>query len=167
MSLAIRKADWKDLPQILEIYAHARQYMKASGNPGQWGEHHPSEAILRQDIANRKLHVCTEQDTILGVFFYHIGEDPTYLRIDGGNWLNEGPYGVIHRIAVAVHGKGVAAFCYAYALEQCSNLRIDTHADNIPMQRSLAKNGFVRCGTIYLENGDPRIAYQKSSKTGA
>lgn len=28
------------------------------------------------------------------------------------------------------------------------------------MQHVLEKNGFVRCGIIHLENGDPRIAYQ-------
>jgi hypothetical protein len=29
------------------------------------------------------------------------------------------------------------------------------------MQKSLAKNGFVRCGIIHLANGDERIAYQR------
>ena len=28
------------------------------------------------------------------------------------------------------------------------------------MQRQLEKNGFAKCGTIYLENGDSRTAYQ-------
>ena len=48
----------------------------------------------------------------------------------------------------------------------CGNLRIDTHEKNIPMQGCLAKNGFARCGIIYLEDGDPRIAYQKVIKNG-
>jgi hypothetical protein len=29
------------------------------------------------------------------------------------------------------------------------------------MRRMLEKNGFVHCGTIYLENGDERVAYEK------
>ena len=40
--------------------------------------------------------------------------------------------------------------------------QIDTHKDNIPMQRVLLRNGFVYCGIIHLENGDERIAYQKA-----
>jgi hypothetical protein len=28
-----------------------------------------------------------------------IGKDPTYAVIENGNWLNDEPYGVIHRIA--------------------------------------------------------------------
>ena len=55
----------------------------------------------------------------------------------------------------------MAAECIRFAYERCGNLRIDTHEKNIPMQRCLAKNGFARCGIIYLEDGDPRIAYQK------
>ena len=39
-------------------------------------------------------------------------------------------------------------------------MRGDTHEDNLPMQRVLEKNGFQRCGTIFVEDGSPRIAYQ-------
>lgn len=161
MSYQIRNATMDDLQEILQIYAQAREFMRQSGNPHQWSGNHPKEEILRQDIAAQKLHVCVENDQILGVFYYTQGIDPTYLQIYNGNWLNDEPYGVIHRIAVGVHGKGVAAFCFQWALEQCPQLRIDTHKDNIPMQKSLAKQGFIKCGIIYLQNGDERIAYHK------
>ncbi len=42
------------------------------------------------------------------------------------------------------------------------NLRIDTHLKNLPMQRSLKKAGFTRCGTIFTRDGTPREAYWKS-----
>ena len=161
MSYQIRHATTEDLPEILQIYAQAREFMRKSGNPHQWAGNHPKEEILRQDIAAQKLHVCVENEQILGVFYYNQGIDPTYLQILCGNWLNDEPYGVIHRIAVGVHGKGVAAFCFQWALEQCPQLRIDTHEDNIPMQKSLTKQGFTKCGIIYLQNGDERIAYHK------
>ena len=69
-------------------------------------------------------------------------------------------------VAVGESGKGTAAECFAFAEARCSNLRIDTHEKNIPMQRCLAKHGFTRCGIIYLEDGDPRIAYQKVINNG-
>ena len=60
-----------------------------------------------------------------------------------------------------IHGlvQKVVAFCE----QQTKHLRIDTHHDNKVMQHVIEKNGFTRCGTIYLltENGDPRIAYEK------
>ena len=161
MSYCIRHATFSDLPRILEIYHHARQYMRQQGNPNQWGDTHPAESILQEDIPKKQLYVCTENQEILCVFAYLPGIDPTYLVIEGGSWLNDDSYGVIHRMAVARHQQGIASFCFDWALQQCPNLRIDTHRDNLPMQNALKKNGFSRCGIIYLANGDPRIAFHK------
>lgn len=156
----IRKAEISQLPRIMEIYGQARTFMAQAGNPDQWGTAYPPEEMIRQDIENGKSYVEIENDSIRAVFYFAVEEDPTYGYIDGA-WLNDRPYGVIHRIAVGENGRGVAAQCFQFAYAQCGNLRIDTHEKNIPMQHCLAKNGFTRCGIIYLEDGDPRIAYQK------
>lgn len=50
-------------------------------------------------------------------------------------------------------------------MEHCQSLRADTHADNKIMQHLLEKNGFARCGIIHVEDGTPRVAYQKLSAT--
>jgi RimJ/RimL family protein N-acetyltransferase len=139
--------------------------MAENGNPNQWGPTQwPPEALLRRDIARGDSYVCVHEDRVVGTFYFICGKDiePTYAEITDGAWLDDSPYGVIHRIAVASHGRGVASFCFAYALSQCPNLKIDTHADNLPMQRALEKNGFSRCGIIHLENGEERIAFQKT-----
>lgn len=161
--MEIRLACPEDLKAIMQIYADARAFMRENGNPGQWGDNYPPEEMIREDVAGRKSYVCEADGELLGVFYYHEGEDSTYKVIENGKWLNDRPYGVIHRIASTRSRRGVAAFCFAWAAEQCGNLKIDTHRDNIPMQRSLAKNGFTRCGIIHLENGEERIAYQKST----
>ena len=44
------------------------------------------------------------------------------------------------------------------------HLRIDTHADNKVMQKQILKNGFTRRGIVYMEDGSPRIAYEKTVK---
>ena len=46
------------------------------------------------------------------------------------------------------------------------SVRIDTHEGNVVMRRMLEKNGFVHCGTIYLMNGDARVAYEKLCMEG-
>ncbi len=159
--MEIRKANLADLPRMMEIYADARAYMRDHGNATQWAGGYPSEERICEDIGAGESYVCVEDGDILGVFCFFIHKDPTYDVIYEGSWLNDEPYGVIHRIAVAKHRRGVASFCYEFALSKCPNLRIDTHRDNIPMQNSLIKNGFQRCGIIHLQNGDPRIAFQK------
>ncbi len=165
--MKIRHATESDLPVIHRLYAEARAYMKENGNPNQWGDRYPDEATVAEDLASDRLYVCTEDDTILGVFCYFFDVEPTYEVISEGAWLNDRPYGVIHRIATCSHRRGVASFCFSHCLSLCQNLRIDTHADNLPMQRALAKNGFLRCGIIHLENGDPRIGYQLVSEDGS
>lgn len=161
--LQIRKAQPTDMPRITAIYEAAREFMRHSGNPTQWGENHPSTQLLEGNIRHGDLYICADEEEIAAVFYFRLGNDPTYEKIYQGQWLNDRPYGVIHHIAVAVHGKGVAGFCFDYALSRCPNLKIDTHEDNLPMQRCLAKNGFTRCGIIHIRNGEPRIAYQKTS----
>ena len=42
---------------------------------------------------------------------------------------------------------------------------VDTHADNKVMQHLLESEGFTRCGIIHVEDGTPRIAYQRLSLT--
>ncbi len=158
--MKIVSATPEQLPRILEIYDSARAYMRAHGNAEQWSGGYPGAEIVSRDIAAGNCYLCVEEGEILGVFCYFEGEDPTYRRIDGA-WRNARPYGVIHRIAVAAHRRGVASFCFAHCYARCHNLKIDTHRDNHPMQRSLEKNGFVYCGIIYLESGDERMAYQK------
>lgn len=161
----IQQATFSQLSQIMEIYAQARAFMAQTGNPDQWGTAYPPEEMIRQDILDGKSYVNLQDGKITAVFYFAIEEDPTYGYIEG-EWQNNAPYGVIHRIAVGRSGKGVAAECFRFAFDRCENLRIDTHENNIPMQRCLAKHGFTRCGIIYLENGDPRIAYQKVIEHG-
>ena len=155
----IRKATRSDLPRLLELYARARAYMKASGNPRQWGDTRPEPPVLEEDVARERLYVVEEQGVIHGAFALISGTDPTYAVIDGG-WLDDAPYVTIHRLAGDGTG-GVFAAAAAFASSRSASIRIDTHADNGAMHHLLKKHGFVRCGTIWLENGDPRIAYQK------
>lgn len=47
-----------------------------------------------------------------------------------------------------------------FALQRYDNIRIDTHRDNLVMQRAVRKEGFRYCGIIYCWSGDDRLAYQ-------
>ncbi len=163
--MLIRLADKNDLNDILAIYESARCFMRNSGNPNQWGENNPPRSKTEEDIEQGCLY-AVEDENILAVFYFNIGDDPTYEKIYEGKWLNNEPYGVIHRIAVsdAARGKGIASACFDYAFKMINNVKIDTHEDNLPMQRALLKYGFTKCGIIHLANGDKRIAFQKQAK---
>ena len=100
--MEIRKATEQDLGRIMELYACARRFMAEHGNPNQWGPTNwPPEALIRQDIARGNSYVCVSGGRVAGTFFFTFGRDiePTYRNITGGKWLDDSPYGVVHRIA--------------------------------------------------------------------
>lgn len=160
MSYIVRKAAMEDLPRIEEIYAYARSFMARTGNPNQWGKTTPAHDQLVLDIQDQTLHVMEDSKGIHGVFFFWIGEDPSYARIEDGSWRSAGPYGTIHRIAGDGSG-GILATAVSYASSQIRHLRIDTHQDNKIMQKAIARQGFEKRGIIYIADGSSRIAYEK------
>lgn len=158
----------QDLDRIMDIYSRARAFMAQHGNPNQWGPTNwPPEALIRKDIAEGNSYVCiNDAGQVIGTFFFVRGEDiePTYRDITDGRWLDDSPYGVVHRIASDGSEKGTGMFCLNWAWDQCGHLRIDTHGDNKVMQNLVRKAGFVHCGTIYVEEDDfPRLAFEKSA----
>ena len=159
--MEIRKTKPEELNILIRMYENARIIMASHGNPLQWGNTYPATQILMDDISSGNSYVCVEHDKIIATFYYKEGIDDTYVRIYEGQWLNEAPYGVVHRITSDGTIRGAASFCLNWAFNKCGNLKIDTHRDNIVMQHLLDKNGFKYCGVVYLENGSERIAYQK------
>ena len=159
--MLIRKTVEADLSCIGEIYEKAKCFMRKMGNSNQWNNGTPNLETARADMENGVGYVVEENGEVIATFMFSIDGEPTYAKIYDGEWLNHAPYGVIHRIAVAEQGRGIIGFCIDECFEKCHNLRIDTHRDNLPMQRALLKRGFQYCGIIYLENGDERFAYQK------
>lgn len=157
----IRKASLKDVDKILAIYQYAREQMRLGGNPGQWGSTYPSLELIQNDISHGNCYVMDEEEEIHGGFAFILGDDPTYQRIEDGAWLNGDDYGTIHRIAGDGKRKGIFDYCTCFCEKKVSNIRIDTHERNLIMQHLLEKNGYQKCGRIYVADGSPRIAYQK------
>ena len=156
----IRHARIDEMGRLLEIYDTARAFMRANGNATQWGGGYPSREILCEDIELGRLYVMEDGGEIYAAFVNIDGPDPTYAYIDG-EWESDEDYGVIHRVASDGSHRGVFSEIVRFAEERYSHLRIDTHEDNIPMQKAIEKEGFSHRGTIYLANGDPRRAYER------
>ena len=158
----IRKATINDIAAADEIYNQARSFMKESGNPNQWSGAHPNGEDVMIGIEKGVSYVCEDNGEVVATFYFEMNaDDPTYHKIYDGQWKGDEPYAVIHRIAVKYHGKGIIDFCFNECFKLFHNIRIDTHRDNIPMQKCLMRHDFEYCGIIYLLNGDERLAYQK------
>ena len=158
--ISIRKGELADVGAVAEIYAGAKEFMRRTGNMSQWAGEYPGEREICRDIADGNQYVgVDEEGDIVGAFAFIVGDDPTYAEIDG-NWLNDEPYGTIHRIASSGKCRGWVARSVEFCLKAVDNIRIDTHRDNGPMLAALACEGFVPVGTIICADGTPREAFQ-------
>ncbi|MBQ6453377.1 MAG: N-acetyltransferase [Coriobacteriales bacterium] len=151
-----------ELPELMGIFDIARRFMWENGNPSQWPAGTPSVDAVEKDIADGVLYVIEGDDGRTHAIFKLIDyPDPTYSYIEDGAWLDDSPYATLHRVASDGTMRGVFAQAVAFAKQLgYTHLRVDTHADNIPMQRAIAKCGFTYTGVIYIEDGSPRKAYE-------
>lgn len=161
MDIVIRKACPEDLDRLMDIFDCARRFMQSVGNANQWINGYPQRELVASEIEASHCYVCEDNNGTVVATFSFIGEpDPNYTYIEQGNWRNDEPYYVIHRLASDGSCRGIGQYCLTWCMQQTSNIRVDTHADNKVMQQLLERNGFLPCGIIYVANGTPRIAYQ-------
>ena len=162
MSYTIRKSTLADLPTILNLRDQAREIMRSYGNTFQWPDGYPRDDMFRKDIELGGSHVVlNECGIIVGTFALLPSPEVTYNVIYNGQWLNDEPYFVIHRIASTPDSHGILDALLEYCESKVSNIRIDTHEANIIMRKGLEKHGYQYCGIIHLLNGDERLAFQK------
>ncbi len=165
--MKFRRATAGDIDAIMKIMSDARRFQEQNGVV-QWVNGYPSREVVSGDVGAGNCYVMEDAGVCACATVIAEGE-PTYAQIYGGRWLTgeESEYLAIHRVAVAdrVRGQGVAPAMIAEVKararrEGYPSIRIDTHRDNMAMQRMLAKTGFEYCGVIYLENGSERIAFE-------
>ena len=161
----IRPANRSDLPALGPVYAAARRFMAANGNPTQWSDRYPLTEDLEEDIGKGHLYVWAPDGAVHGAFVLQLGEEANYREIQGA-WRSDTAYGTIHRVASDGTAPGLFAACMDFCKGRMNHLRIDTHQDNAPMRHLIARHGFVPCGTIRVEDGTPRLAYEWLAEDG-
>ena len=151
------------------LFAEARATIAALGID-QWQNGYPSLSVIEEDVHLGRSYVVEAEGCVVGTFVLITEGEPTYDRIFDGTWQtgDEADYVAIHRVAVSVarRGSGLSTAMLDYAAEAArdlgrTSLRIDTHRGNVVMRHMLERHGFVYCGSIYLESGDHRVAYEK------
>lgn len=134
--------------------------MRLEGNDEQWTNGNPCETVLREDIKAGQSYMVEDEGKPIATFAFVPCPDSTYACIYQGEWLDDAPYYVIHRMASLADVHGIMSTVLGFAFSHTPNIRIDTHRKNATMRRLLLKHGFRYCGIIYLADGAERLAYQ-------
>lgn len=181
--MKIIKATENYISDISQLYDMGRKILSERG-VDQWQDGYPNAQSAADDVESgiAYLLVDSSKDSspaeynsstlplhIYGVASIAFGHEPTYDLVDGEGWqTGDLPYVFIHRVVVSQDekGKGLTKAFFDFAedmakRQDAASLRCDTHEDNLAMQRAMEKYGFKSRGTIYLEDGSPRIAYEK------
>ena len=163
MKYIIRKSSLNELPVILHLRDQAREIMRSYGNTFQWPNGYPRDSMFKNDIEQGYSYIMEDENrSIVGTFALIPGPDITYNVIYDGQWLNDEPYYVIHRIASTPGSNGVLDAVLDFSEAIAKNIRIDTHEANIIMRKGLEKHGYQYCGIIHILDGSERLAFQKN-----
>lgn len=179
----MRYATTADIEQILAITDSARRFQRQCGFR-QWEDGYPAYENIAADIAAQGAYVFENEGTSakaaditiegsniverenIVAYAYLTEGDAEYDRLSG-IWHYPGPYGVIHRLAIAPNfrGQGLAAQILAMseahlAAQGTRAMRIDTGQDNIVMQRILSRADYT-CRGLHHFSWGPRLAYEK------
>ena len=155
--MEFRKAVETDIDDIMNIIKQAQAYFKEQGID-QWQNNYPNPETIRNDIANKHSYILLKDNNIVATAAVSFDGEKTYNSIYEGEWITNNEYAVIHRIAVdnTYKGLGLSSKIIKNVEELClskgvHSIKIDTHEENISMQRLLKKNKFQYRGVIYLE----------------
>ncbi|MDO4604855.1 MAG: hypothetical protein Q4B23_02620 [Helcococcus sp.] len=155
--MEIRIATMADLKKILLIYEKAREFMRNTNNPNQWGINRPEYESVVTDIKHKRMYTIIEEKEIIGVFSLY-DYDKDYEQLEE-KWLNNEPYVAIHKIASTGKKGGIFNTALEFAKTKSNNIRIDTHKFNKIMQLNIKRNGFKYIGIVYIEGKYERLAY--------
>lgn len=165
--MEFRKTRIEDSEKVLEIIKQAQQSIKDM-NFDQWQNGYPNMQSILEDIKDGYGHVLVVDGKIMGTLALSFDGEETYEKIYEGKWLSDHEFAVVHRVAVhnECKGMGIATKMLSDVEKMCrdkgmKSIRIDTHRENIPMQKTILKSGFTYCGIIYTNDGSERFAYEK------
>lgn len=161
-----RKAKVEEIDLLNEMYKAGSELLKERGIDQWQGVNLPKASM--DNIG--AIYVLEDDGEIVSTAL-HVEHDSDYDKIYDGEWIGNENYYAIHRVTTksSKSGKGYTNKMFneieKLALENGKeSVRVDTHSDNIPMQKTLEKSGYTKCGIVYLYDGVPRLAYEKLIK---
>lgn len=166
--LIFRQAVEEDAGRIWQIIQQAKEQMRRLGSQ-QWQEGYPTPETIANDVALGNGYMLCEEERVIAYGAVIFSGEPAYETIQG-KWMDDEPYVVVHRLAVAdeMKQRGIATLFMRKVevlsfQKGISRFRVDTNFDNHYMHRMLKRLGFAYCGEIQYERGS-RMAYEKQNR---
>jgi GNAT superfamily N-acetyltransferase len=163
--IKLRKAEIEDRDIIWNILQQAIERRRQDGST-QWQQGYPNLDTVESDIAKGFGYVMTVEGEIAVYAALIMNDEPAYSTIEG-EWLSNGEFVVVHRVAVdeKFAGQGMVKKLFDHIEEftksnGIQSVKVDTNFDNIAMLKILEGKGYSYCGEVFLAGG-MRKAFEK------
>lgn len=164
--LTFKMATESDFHKAWKVEDDARGMMLVIGRT-QWTAEYPSKDMILSDITYRRAYVISDGDEVVAYGVVEVGGEPRYDKLIG-QWLTNGRYVVVHRLAVSVNHRrqGVSRTFFNEVERLCVSLgicsvKIDTNHDNVEMLSLLPRLGYSYCGEVDYGERGMRMAFEK------
>lgn len=161
----LRKADSQDRDKIWNILQQAIERRRQDGST-QWQQGYPNLGTVESDIEKGFGYVMTVDGEIAVYAALILNDEPAYSTIEG-EWLSNGEFVVVHRVAVdeKFAGRGMVKILFDHIeeftrLHRIQSVKVDTNFDNMAMLKILEGKGYTYCGEVFLAGG-MRKAFEK------
>lgn len=152
----MRLAIPSDMDTVVTLYHDAITDMNTRGIP-QWDDIYPTEAILRDDLQKRQLHVLEADSGVVAAVVLNEVCDPAYNAVA---WQYPGPWVIVHRLCVTprVQGQGWGRSLMA-AVENWARtngytaIRLDAFSLNPHALRMYDRLGYSKRGEAVWRKG--------------
>lgn len=166
--MVIERATLSDVEDIWKIILYAKESRRLQGSE-QWQNGYPFKETIIQDIEKGWGYVARINGKVEAYVAIITEGEPAYDAIEG-QWLKDGDYWTVHRLAVSATAKGkrlgqwilkqIEGMAMAASI---TSIRVDTNFDNMAMLKILENLEYTYCGEVQY-NGSPRKAFEKILK---
>ncbi|MFY1046360.1 GNAT family N-acetyltransferase [Chryseobacterium sp. GP-SGM7] len=163
--IQFKKAESSDINIIWEIIQQSVERRRIDGSQ-QWQNGYPNLQTIENDVAKGFGYVLTVNHEVAIYVALIFNDEPAYSTIEG-EWLTNGEFVVVHRVAVSEKfaGQGLAKKLFDYIedftkSQNVLSVKVDTNYDNLAMLKILESKGYTYCGEVFLAGG-VRKAFEK------
>lgn len=150
--------------EFIELYhSDSWPFAGANENGGNRVSNPSIETLILDEIKREHVFIIFDNLGPLAIFTFRPDNGEGY-RTFRSPWRLNATHHVIHCIA-DVRGRGAPLRMFQFAAEKATYLRSDAHIDDLPMQHTLEKFGFRKCGTFTENGGTQRVAYDWIKET--
>lgn len=166
MMTNIRKAEWKDIDAIEQIYNDIHTAEESSAQTIGWIRGvYPVRKTAEDALKRGDLFVQEDQGQIVGAGIINQTQVDVYALGEWEHDAKDAEVSVLHTLVISPkasgkgYGKAFIAFYENYAIEHgCMELRIDTNARNVTARAMYKKLGYKEIGIVPTAfNGIPDV----------